>query len=103
MKIRFLAILSVLILAAGCAHQPPAADFLYKGMNRENMLQIMGEPIQIVKTYNGPDGAEANQYQFSNSQCEGEKKAICTVAVTKNGIVYGWSGVKRQITDDGQK
>jgi hypothetical protein len=88
---------------AGCAHQPPTVDFLYKGMKKENMLQIMGEPLQVIKTYDGPDGAQANRYQFSNSKCEGERKVVCTVSVTQDGIVYGWSGVKKGITEDGQK
>jgi hypothetical protein len=92
--------LTVLLLA-GCAHKPATVDFLYKGMNKDMMLRIMGEPVQVITTYQ--DGESAKQYQFSNSQCEGGRKVICTVATTNEGVVYQWSGIRRALTEEGQK
>lgn len=93
--------LPLLILLVGCAHKPPTVDFLYKGMSKELMLNLMGEPLQIITTYQGRDPAK--QYQFSNSQCENGRKAVCTVSVTESGIVYEWKGVRKALTEDGQK
>ena len=95
----------LLILLAGCASKPPPVAFLYKGMKKDVMLQIMGEPIQVVSTNQG-EGAhptEAKQYQFSNSKCLGETKNVCTVSVTNGGVVYGWRDIKPAYTEDGQR
>ena len=96
-----------LLLLAGCAGKPPVphVDFLYKGMNRQLMLHVMGEPVQILKTYPGGDTKldEERQYQFSNSKCVGERTSVCTVSLTKDGIVFAWSGIKISYTEDGQK
>ncbi len=99
-------ILPVLILLAGCASKPPPrVAFLYKGMSKDLMLQIMGDPVQIVTAYPGQDAhpQAAHWYQYSNAKCVGETHAVCTVWLTENGVVYGWQGIKPEYTEDGQK
>lgn len=95
----------VLFVLVACAHQEPKVDFLYKGMNTKLMLNVMGEPLQIVDTYQGTgsNATKAKQYQFSNDKCIGGSKNVCTVSVTTSGIVYGWQDVKRPYTEDGQR
>ncbi len=96
----------LLILVAGCASQPPPpVAFLYKGINQKVMLQIMGEPVQVLKTYQGeaPHLQEEKLYQFSNDKCVGGTKVVCTVTTTPDGVVFGWEGIKPIYTEDGQK